>query len=83
MALDDKLTKILKFVGGAIDRALILYVGFCIGYSFVRSKTVELNPEREQRIVEFYQKHGPLTQNATPAYLDLRAQLWQREVEGE
>jgi hypothetical protein len=36
---------------------------------------------REQRIVQFYQKNGVCPSDATPAYLDLRTQLWQRDVE--
>ena len=41
----------------------------------------EKNKAREQRIIEFYQKNGSLPNDATPAYLDLRTQLWLREVE--
>lgn len=38
---------------------------------------------REQRIVQFYQQNGVCPNNATPAYLDLRTQLWQRDVESK
>lgn len=38
---------------------------------------------REQRIVQFYQQNGACPSDATPAYLDLRTQLWQRDVESK
>jgi hypothetical protein len=47
---------------------------FCLSQS-------RLAQQREQRIVQFYQKNGVCPNDATPAYLDLRTQLWQRDVE--
>jgi len=38
---------------------------------------------REQRVVQFYQQNGVCPSDATPAYLDLRTQLWQRDVESK
>ena len=36
---------------------------------------------REERIIQYYQKHGPCSSDATPAYLDFRVQSWMNEVE--
>ncbi len=36
---------------------------------------------REARIISFYQENGSCPHDATPAYLDLRVELWQKKVE--
>jgi len=39
---------------------------------------------KQQRIIGFYQSHGNIPKDCVcPAYLDSRAQLWKKEVEGE
>ncbi len=41
------------------------------------------NQSKQERIVNFYQRNGTIPKGVSSAYLDLRTQLWQREVEGE
>ncbi len=62
-----------------------------LGYLFVekdlhyfsRMNSVhQQNQAKQQRIIDFYQRHGDIPEGVSPAYLDLRTQLWQREVEG-
>jgi len=64
---------------------LVLLAGAWIGSSIIERNGMN-NREREyknreQRIVEFYQRHGSCPSDATPAYLDLRVQLWEKEVD--
>ena len=36
---------------------------------------------KQQRIINFYQRYGDISEGVSSAYLELRTQLWQKEVE--
>ena len=75
-----------------VTGTIISIIGFTIaGYLFVEKDFKYLsqlnfqaleNQAKQQRVVDFYHKHGNIPEGVSSAYLDLRSQLWQREVEG-
>lgn len=67
------------FVGACIILGISsLYNGY--NNECKRYLTLE-NQAKQQRIIDFYQKHGIIPEGVSSAYLDLRTQLWQNDVE--
>jgi len=61
-----------------------------LGYMFVEKDSDYLSQikyqrqesqAKQERIIDFYQRHGKIPKGVSPAYLELRTQLWQSEVE--
>jgi hypothetical protein len=60
--------------------ALVGFKGWADYINLERSDSQ--NQAKQERVVNFYQRNGIVPEGVSPAYLDLRTQLWEREVEG-